>query len=921
MKPLKLTMQAFGSYSKETTIDFTKPEQNLFLITGDTGSGKSTIFDAIVFALYGKSSCESSEKESIQMQSHYTDIQSFVELEFSEKKGTEELIYHIRREPKQFKTNQKTKRTNKNSTSESVVLTMPDGNVLEHLDDTDAKIVEIVGLEKGQFMQISMIAQGEFAEFLKSSSSEKKEIFRTLFNTKIYDDIVEKLKEYKKEKKTAMDNADADYRRDAKHIRIPDDCQNMSELREKFISGNGTAESFVSAFEIFNGEMKNRKTFAETKFKEISEKHKITEKSYDTAENLITIFNKLENQKKEIPQLENKCKMLSEKEQHERREKDIAIEKFAKTEAEVNANIEKLSALSRIKKEIVNKNQAIQNFESLIKIIEKDIKKCEENISGYEKIIDENSGAEKLFYEWQNKKSVCESAVDTYMKINGQKKNTETARQNYLNASREYEIKKQEYDAKHRAFMDLQAGIIARDELHDNMPCPVCGSLDHPSPCRLPEKYDNLDSKAIDNLKKEVGKLEQNMQKQSENAHTQNELLKKITEDFNEKAEKFREVMPEIPEFENIENAGKILFEQKADIDKKCSILQKNAQKYNGAVNALNNEKNKKEKLNNSLTDEKIKLEKIKSDIENLIAKQNEIDEKNLPYTDEISAVNALRDAENLKNRKTEIYENTSRNLKEAESVIAVALDRIQNYEKEISGKERPDIETLRNAKIQADKALDDASKNLNYYDNICKNNNEIFKSLKKQAENFEKISIDYEKYNALCSRITPNKNNNNTGLETWIQQYYLRKILDSANEHLSKMSAGEFELCFDENNGGGEQGLTLFVYSGITGKTRHTNMLSGGETFITALALALGMSEQIQKTTAVVNPDIMFIDEGFGSLDEHSRNQAVNVLKEMAEGNRLIGIISHVTEMKQEIDSQLVVTKDNNGSHAEWND
>lgn len=921
MRPLKLTMQAFGSYSEETTIDFTKPEQNLFLITGDTGSGKSTIFDAIVFALYGESSSESNKKESIQMQSHYTDIESFVELEFSEKKGTENLIYHIRREPKQFKTNQKTKRKNKNSESETITLTMPDGTTLENLKNTNKKIIEIVGLEKGQFMQISMIAQGEFTKFLCSPSSEKKEIFRTIFNTGIYNDIVEELKKRLNEKKTTRNKADADYRRDAKHIRIPDDCQNIAELREKFISGNGTAESFVSAFEIFCGEMEKRKTFAEMNFNEIANVQKIKEKAYDTAENLIGIFTNLEIQKKALPKFESNLKIFSENEKNARREKDIAIEKFAKTESEVNANIEKLSALSQIKKEINTKNKAIQKFESLIKIIENDIKKCEENISGYEKIIDENSGAEKLFYEWQNKKSVCESAVEAYGKIIHQEKISGLAKMYYSHSRREYKIKKQQYDAEYRAFMDLQAGIIARDELHDNMPCPVCGSLDHPSPCLLPEKYDNLDSKAIDNLKEEVGKLEQNMQKQSENAHTQNELLKKITEDFYEKAEKLRKIMQEIPEFENIENAGKILYEQKSDIDKKCDILQKNAEKYNIANNALNNEKNKKEKLNSSLTDEKIKLEKIKSDIENLIVKQNEIDEKNLPYADEISARNALRDAEISKNRKTEIYENTSRNLKEAENALAIAHDRIENYEKEISGKERPDIETLRNAKIQADKALDEANKNLNYYDNICRNNNEILKSLKKQTENFEKISMEYETYNGLVSKITPNQNNNHTGIETWIQQYYLRKILDDANEHLSKMSAGEFELCFDENSGGGDKGLNLFVYSKITGKNREACMLSGGETFITALALALGMSEQIQKTTALVNPDIMFIDEGFGSLDEHSRNQAVNVLKEMAEGNRLIGIISHVTEMKQEIDSQLIITKDNNGSHAEWND
>nr|MDE5557501.1 SMC family ATPase [Ruminococcus sp.] len=587
MRPLKLTMQAFGSYSDAITIDFTKPEQNLFLITGNTGSGKSTIFDAIVFALYGEASSESNKKDGTELQSHYTDKESFVELEFSEKKGTEEFKYNIRREPNQFKINPKTKKIKKTSETEKIFLTMPDGTELTQKSAKE-KINEIVILTKEQFMQISMIAQGEFMKFLRSPSKEKKEIFRTIFNTGIYDDIVTKLHECVTEKKKARDNADADYRRDAKHIRIPEDCQNMSELRGKFVSGNGTAESFVNSFEIFCDEMKNRKTFAEMKFNEISDVQKIREKSYDTAENFIRIFTELENKKKEIPELESKLKILSEDEKNAHREKDIAIENFAKTESEVNANIEKLSALSRIKKEITLRNNAMHEYENLVEIIENDLKKCEENISGYEKIINENSGAEKLFYEWQNKKFVCESAVEAYGKIIHQKKISGLAKMYYSHARREYEIKKRQYDAEYRAFMDLQAGIIARDELRDNMPCPVCGSLEHPKPCRLPEKYDNLDSKAIDNLKKEVGKLEQNMQKQSENAHTQNELLKNVIEDFNEKAKKFREIMPEIPEFENIENAGKILYAQKSDLDKKCDILQKNTEKYNTAINALN---------------------------------------------------------------------------------------------------------------------------------------------------------------------------------------------------------------------------------------------------------------------------------------------------------------------------------------------
>ncbi|MDE6834309.1 MAG: SMC family ATPase, partial [Ruminococcus sp.] len=225
MRPLKLTMQAFGSYGRRTEIDFTKPEQNLFLITGDTGAGKSTIFDAIVFALYGEASSESNKKDGNELQSNYTDYmtESFVELTFTEKKGDVVSEYKIRREPQQYRMgirSQKLKMENS-----KLMLLMPDGTELRQKEAKD-KIEEIVILEKNQFMQVSMIAQGEFMKFLRSKSSDKKKIFRKIFSTQIYDEIVSRLSDASKEKKNIKEDAEKTCREDSKHIRIPDDCLN-----------------------------------------------------------------------------------------------------------------------------------------------------------------------------------------------------------------------------------------------------------------------------------------------------------------------------------------------------------------------------------------------------------------------------------------------------------------------------------------------------------------------------------------------------------------------------------------------------------------------------------------------------------------------------------------------------------------------
>ena len=209
MKPIRLTMQAFGSYGKKTVIDFTKPSQNLFLITGDTGAGKTTIFDAIVFALYDEASSGQNKKEGVIFQSQYADldITPEVTLEFAESGAENAPHYHIRRVPRhvrRLKRASKNGNTTKEETS-LVELTMPDGS-LYPAKETNEKIVEIVGLTKGQFRQIAMIAQGEFMEVLRAKSSEKKEIFRKLFNTEIYDEILDELKRRKnaKEKELAF---------------------------------------------------------------------------------------------------------------------------------------------------------------------------------------------------------------------------------------------------------------------------------------------------------------------------------------------------------------------------------------------------------------------------------------------------------------------------------------------------------------------------------------------------------------------------------------------------------------------------------------------------------------------------------------------------------------------------------------------
>ena len=210
-------------------------------------------------------------------------------------------------------------------------------------------------------------------------------------------------------------------------------------------------------------------------------------------------------------------------------------------------------------------------------------------------------------------------------------------------------------------------------------------------------------------------------------------------------------------------------------------------------------------------------------------------------------------------------------------------------------------------------------------YNQLCmdeKDDREIYEALASRLEERKAIVEEHARIDVLYRMTSGNVSGSRMDLETYVQRYYLEHILYAANRRFQEMSAGQFELRMYDLEKAGEgknRGLDLMVYSTVTGKEREVRTLSGGESFMAALSLALGMADQIQQSSAAINLDMMFIDEGFGSLDEHSRNQAVRVLQEMAEGSRLIGIISHVSELKQEIEDQLIVGKDENGSHVKW--
>ena len=238
-----------------------------------------------------------------------------------------------------------------------------------------------------------------------------------------------------------------------------------------------------------------------------------------------------------------------------------------------------------------------------------------------------------------------------------------------------------------------------------------------------------------------------------------------------------------------------------------------------------------------------------------------------------------------------------------------------------IGDRARPDIQALEAARAKAEEELEAAREELARYRDAYKDNSGVYRALAPRMEERAGILQDFTRLDSLRRRLDGNVTDARMDIETFVQRYYLQKILHRANTRFLEMSAGQFELRLvgEQAGKGRNRGLDLMVYSTVTGREREVRTLSGGESFMAALSLALGMADQIQESSAAINLDIMFIDEGFGSLDEHSRAQAVRVLQQMAGGSKMIGIISHVTELKQEIEDQLLVSKDGEGSHVRW--
>ena len=851
MKPKLLKMSAFGPYATLQEIDFTKLyEEGVFLISGDTGVGKTTIFDAISFALYGEASGGKERRQGKSFRSDYASLndETFVEFSFYQNKK----LYTIKRNPEYERMKKKGEGT---LVTKANAYLKDETNSLEYegISEVNAKVLEIIGLDRNQFSETIMIAQNDFLKILNSSSKERSELFKKVFNTSLYGQIQEKLKE-KDSKINGEQNLIKEKMKDILtrlNININSEGFSVSkiieEINEEIKKQNKQKEEFINKNEVFkeNLNLENKKlTEANLINKLLSdlktsedELRKLLEIDFEKnndklqkAKKAELIFSYENNKNDAIKSLENTLKQNTSL----TNELNLVKEKFEKIKKDYEKLNEVRNKLNEIKQNEIVLNKLLP-LKQKLSILQNEIIKKTETLNKYNEV-------------FENKKSIYEKMKNIF----------------YLN----------------------QAGLLAKN-LKDDERCPVCGSLEHPLPASLSE--DTINKNDLDLLENEVNKIEQQ----------KNTLTIDLNNDKNEVANITSKFFEANVSIEKVEEQFNVFKDEIKKLEKTIEDISKEYDLYN----------KKLENMEGSLSFNLIQIEKDKSKKEKSL--QEYLDKlKELGFEDELTYKSNLMEKselDKLDNFVSEFIQNKSK--------LEGYISSLKNQTKD---RVFVDTTTLKNSINSIEELIKENEKSIQELTFDIKDKQTNLKLLKTENDKYES-GLSYwqtihELYMVVSGQLTSSAK---ITLEAYVQRYYFKQVVYEANKILSRLSRENFVLrCKEEaDNKRSQSGLDLDVLDKNTGVWRDVSTLSGGESFIASLSLALGLSEVVQSQSGQIRIDSMFVDEGFGTLDENTLNKAMELLVSLADGQMLVGIISHVGSLKERINNQLVIKKDSKGS------
>lgn len=1020
MKPIKLELEGFITYKNKITIDFTELyDSHIFLISGDTGAGKTTIFDAIVYALYGEIARKNVNDENLRSD-FLTENDSYTYVDFEFMIRNE--IYRIKRIPKQRAV--ETKRA-KNISHSVYLWKIIDGEeilISEKVNEVKDKIKEIIGLDNNQFKKVALLAQGEFSEFLSANSNEKRQILGEIFKTSLYKDLEIKLKDKAKEKKQDGDNLkkslllEINKREDFKK-KLEDESIDVFEF-DKIIDSldamiceiddsiKKITNNRLEKTNLLEKEQKNREYSINLnknirKFKDIENELSLLnqkKKEYENLSREITLSKKayeisfLENS---YIELDSKIKNYNDNLNDNKIKLNKICDKlkeYSNSDEIIKELEEKLENSNKdlyLKNELLEKNLKLKNIEKDFYIIDKEYKDLNEKISSKDYIENSIKNIESIIENYQkekldiNEKKFANIKLD--MKLQDKDRNIKEKLDKLSekdNLSIKLESKKKELsklnitiienEKLEKIALSNRKNIIINkfiDEINDTGICPVCNTkhehnldkleidIDNNKDYDSIEKvlnelkikngiiekeikdielklseYNDINIKDIESLKKQYSLEKEKFDKDSIELKVILEKIEKCIEENKIKLEDFKSKKSNIDVYtskideikENyfikkniIEENKKILSEDSDSLKKDIDIINTNIKRWKLRIKEIRDNLKR-------LNDEKIRIISlnenlngfIKNSLDELITKRNKFHDKlNDTFKNNDDYRSSLSFYENLSYNENRLKEYTNR---------VSNLNFMYNEFLTYKDKKLIDIEIIEENIQYIKDEISSLDKNF-HTQNIDKKELE---NIRDNIINFkEKYENNFKEFEIISnlSKIANGEIGNVSGreklnFETFTLIYYFNRILEFANKRLKKISNGQYEMIRNSSSGGGKKsGLDIDIFDSNTGKIRPSSTLSGGETFLASLSLALGLSDEISHESGGIQIDTLFIDEGFGTLSKDYLDNAINVIESLSYNDRLIGIISHVQDIKDAFPSKILVnyTKEN-GSNIE---
>lgn len=916
MRPLRLVMSAFGPYAGRITIDMERlGSGGLYLITGDTGAGKTTIFDAITFALFGEAS--GSSRDAAMFRSKYAEAETPTEVELTfEYAGRE---YFVRRNPEYVRP----KARGEGFTVEKAngELRYPDGRVVTKLKEVNKAVIEIMGIDRDQFTQIAMIAQGDFLKLLLASTDERKKIFQRLFHTQKYYALSEALKSESGRMSREYEFALGSIVQYIDGISCDEDDALLFEV-EKAKAGQLPIDEVLTLVCRLIGQdssaaekLKRENGAAEKAAAEISQKLTRAQEQQKTEESLKRSSEKLGEIIPELTRLEQVREAVESKRP--------AMEELGERISALKAEIPEYKVLDDKRREQADTAERIVDLETsraekehrLEELRIKSGKFREES----EQLKDADKDKLKIETELKNLERELDAVAEIEEKL-GEISRQDTKlwklRNDYTEKADNAQSVKRDYDEKHRAYLDEQAGVLA-EALTEGEPCPVCGSLTHPHPA---EKSEAAPEKSVlEELKRHSEELDKIASEASRDVSA-------FAASLDEKKEAVLRAARRIADIPGFEDIGLSVSGKKREWSLAKEELDQQRSNVIGKVRRKEELERRIPELTAEHDSQRDDLEKMSRQLVALGTERDAVEkrigelETRLSFGSEEEAGKQIAELEREKGAIERAIREAAEKYAACDKEKAALEAAVKEAEKVLKDRIEVDTET-ENARLEMlneqREQLADLSGAVSARLTI---NSTIKDNIEKKAGELSAIGSRWTWIKALSNTANGNiSGKEKIMLETYIQMNYFDRIIARANTRFMVMSGGQYELArsIEAENNRSQSGLALDVIDHYNGSRRSVRTLSGGESFKASLSLALGLSDEIQSSAGGIQLDTMFVDEGFGSLDEESLQQAMRALSGLAEGNRLVGIISHVGELKEKIDRQIIVTKEKTGGSS----